>query len=289
MRNGLAVTLSAADGSQYTPPPRVVPVTGCTSLLPENCSTLSRSRKSNSLRTAGTLTAAAGSTVPLQSWPSATRRLCGVGGVAAVVPPHRYDQQELAAIVREHLPDLDVEPEVLTRFFRRVGVRQRHLALPAAEYAQLDGLRARNDAWLRVGLELGERAVIAALDDAGLQPADISMLITTTVTGIAVPSLDARLMNRLPFGGDTKRMPLFGLGCLGGAAGMARAADYLAGHPDEAVLLLSVELCSLTVQRDDASTANIISAGLFGDGAAAVVLRGPDHRSSSFVDDAADR
>jgi alkylresorcinol/alkylpyrone synthase len=100
------------------------------------------------------------------------------------------------------------------------------------------------------------------------------MLLTTTVTGIAVPSLDARLMNRLPFRSDLKRIPLFGLGCVAGASGIARAADYLHGHPDELAVVLSVELCSLTVQPDDASVANIIATGLFGDGAAAVVLAG---------------
>jgi alkylresorcinol/alkylpyrone synthase len=97
------------------------------------------------------------------------------------------------------------------------------------------------------------------------------------VTGIAVPSLDARLMNVLPFPSDLKRVPLFGLGCLAGAAGMSRVADYLKGHPTEAAILLSVELCSLTLQKDDLSVANIVSSGLFGDGAAAVLMVGERH------------
>jgi alkylresorcinol/alkylpyrone synthase len=103
---------------------------------------------------------------------------------------------------------------------------------------------------------------------------DIGALFFTSVTGIASPSIDARLMNRLGFSPNVKRIPMFGLGCVAGAAGIARAADYVRAYPDEVAVLLSVELCSLTLQREDLSVANMISAGLFGDGAAAVVIAG---------------
>src|SRR5690606_29128032 len=109
------------------------------------------------------------------------------------------------------------------------------------------------------------------------EASDVSLLATTTVTGIAVPSIDARLMNRLPFAPTLKRLPLFGLGCVGGAAGLARVSEYLRGHPREAAILLSVELCSLTFQLEDVSVANLVSTGLFGDGAAAVLLVGAHH------------
>jgi alkylresorcinol/alkylpyrone synthase len=198
-------------------------------------------------------------------------------GTATVLPPHRYDQNELTEVAREILPELSLDPQVLERFFRRVGVEQRHLALPAREYGELSGLQKRNDAWLRTALPLAERVVTDALHDADLPAHDVGALFTTTITGLAVPSLDARLMNRLPLRSSLKRVPLFGLGCLAGAAGVARAADYLRAYPEEAAVLVSVELCSLTVQRDDASLANLISTGLFGDGAAAVVLAGARH------------
>lgn len=200
-----------------------------------------------------------------------------VRGTGTALPAHRYDQRQLAAIAKRVLPALEVEPHVLERFFRRVGVEQRHLALPAEEYEKLSGLEQRNAAWIQAAVPLAERALQRALADAGLEASALSALFTTTITGIAVPSLDARLMNRMPIPAHCKRTPLFGLGCLAGAAGVARVADYLRAFPREAAALVSVELCSLTVQRNDASVANVISSGLFGDGAAAVVLVGAEH------------
>jgi alkylresorcinol/alkylpyrone synthase len=200
-----------------------------------------------------------------------------IAGTSAALPTHRYGQRELTQVVRALLPEFDVEDRALERFFRSVGVKQRYLALPAEQYASLTGLEAKNRAFLAAALPLAERAVLGALAQAELSPKDISLLMSTTITGIAVPSLEARLMNRLGFAMDAKRMPLFGLGCLAGAAGLARTAEYLRAFPDQAALFLSVELCSLTLQRDDASIANLISGGLFGDGAAAVVLVGAEH------------
>jgi alkylresorcinol/alkylpyrone synthase len=116
--------------------------------------------------------------------------------------------------------------------------------------------------------------VLTALEDAGLGVEEVDAFYFTTVTGIATPSIDARLMNRIGLPSRVKRVPIFGLGCLAGAAGIARSADYLKGHPDEVAVLLSVELCSLTLQRSDLSVENLIGSGLFGDGAAATVLVG---------------
>lgn len=193
------------------------------------------------------------------------------------VPIHVYSQEQLIALVRELLPELEVSSAALERLFVAVGVEQRHLALPAEAYRELDGLSGRNDAWIEVAKQLGERVVSAALTEAELEPSAVALLVTTTVTGIAVPSLDARLMNAIEFAPTLKRVPLFGLGCVGGAAGIARVADYLRGYPEQCAMLLSVELCSLTLQRDDASVANLISSGLFGDGAAAVLMVGAAH------------
>lgn len=202
---------------------------------------------------------------------------------ATALPPHRYEQPELMAAMQRlgEASGAPFDADVIARFFRSVRVKSRCLALPLERYFTENGFGQKNDAWISVALDLGESAIRRVLEEAELEAEQVELFITTSVTGIAVPSIDARLMNRLPFAATTKRLPLFGLGCAAGAAGVARAADYLVGHPREIALLLSVELCSLTVQPGDLSIANIVAAGLFGDGAAAVLIAGDEHPAAS--------
>jgi alkylresorcinol/alkylpyrone synthase len=166
------------------------------------------------------------------------------------------------------------------RLQRALGIRGRYLALPMRDYYALDSFAKANNAWLRVAPELAEAAARKALDRADLEPRDIDHIFFVTVTGIATPTIDVALANRLGMRRDIKRTPIFGLGCGAGAAGLARTADYVRGFSRETAMLISVELCSVTLQRDDLSAANIIASGLFGDGAAAVVLAGADHDRS---------
>lgn len=192
--------------------------------------------------------------------------------VRPVLASHRYPQSELTAAIAD-LCELDPSGRrLLARLHESAGVRTRHLALPLPRYAELSGFGQSNDAFIETASELAESAARSALTAAGLGPRDVDVVLTTTVTGIAVPALDARLANRIGFRSDIRRLPLFGLGCVGGAAGIARAHDVLAEH--ETGLLISVELCSLTWQPGDSSTANLVASALFGDGAAAVVLVG---------------
>jgi alkylresorcinol/alkylpyrone synthase len=152
----------------------------------------------------------------------------------------------------------------------------RYLVRPIEFYETLETWGQANDAWIEAALELGEEALCRALQAAGLPPKKLSAIFVTSVTGIASPSLDARLVNRMGLSTSIKRIPIFGLGCVAGAAGISRAADYVRGFPDQAAALLSVELCSLTLQREDLSMAHLISALLFGDGAAATILFGSE-------------
>lgn len=124
--------------------------------------------------------------------------------------------------------------------------------------------------------ELGEQALCRALHHAGLETSALGALFFTSVTGISSPSIDALLINRMGLPRNIKRVPIFGLGCVAGAAGIARAADYVRAYPSQSAALVSVELCSLTIQRDDLSVANLISSGLFADGSAAVVVTDDD-------------
>jgi alkylresorcinol/alkylpyrone synthase len=208
-----------------------------------------------------------------------------IASVGSAFPPHYVDQETLIASLKDLWAGRFHNPTRVEELHRHVLVGGRHLALPLAEYARMGSFTEANDAWIRVGVDVGARAIEDALARAGLGVGDIDALWLTSVTGVATPSLDARLINRLGFRADIKRVPIFGLGCVAGAAGVARAADYLKGHPRDIALLLSVELCTLTLQRDDLSIANLIATGLFGDGGAAVVLTGDEHgdRGPSIV------
>jgi alkylresorcinol/alkylpyrone synthase len=204
--------------------------------------------------------------------------MSAVAGVRAVLPGHVHRQEDITAqlgeVVLGRHAQRSEKVALLRRLHQAAGVRTRHLALPLDAYADLGGFGASNDVFIEEGVRLGERAIRGALDAAGLAPADIDLVVTTSVTGIAAPSLDARLVGRLGLRPDVKRVPIFGLGCVAGAAGIARLHDYLEGHPDDVAVLLSVELCSLTFQAGDDSTANLVASGLFGDGASAVVMVG---------------
>lgn len=194
--------------------------------------------------------------------------------VGRAFPPHYYDQDRLLEALRTYWAREHYNPDRLDRLHRNVLVGGRHLALPLEGYERLTGFGDANDAWIEVAQDVGERAVREALERAALDVDRVDALFSTTVTGIATPSLDARLMNRLGLPPRVRRTPLFGLGCVAGAAGIARAADYVRAYPEQVAVLLSVELCSLTLQREDLSVPNLIATGLFGDGAAAVVIAG---------------
>jgi alkylresorcinol/alkylpyrone synthase len=196
--------------------------------------------------------------------------------VGTALPPHRYPQGAIADALRGRWEGKLAEPRLLSRLHANCGVDYRHFVLPLEAYPALAGFNATNDAWIAAAVELGQCSIARALSPLGLTAADVSAIFFASVTGIASPTIDARLINLMPFPTTVKRTPIFGLGCVAGAAGIARASDYVRAFPDQIALLLSVELCSLTWQDDDQSIANLISCGLFGDGAAAVVIAGDE-------------
>lgn len=208
---------------------------------------------------------------------SATPR---IAAVEVALPEHRYPQEQLTAAFASWTGAAGKDLVMLERFHAASGVGSRNLTLPLADYPSLDGFGPRNDLFVVHALDLGEAAIRAALDAAGLRPADVDLLLVASVTGIAAPSLDARLVGRLGLRPDVKRLPVFGLGCVAGAAGIARLHDYLLAWPGQVAVLLAVELCSLTVRADDVSLPNLVASSLFGDGAAAVVAVGGDRASA---------
>jgi alkylresorcinol/alkylpyrone synthase len=189
-------------------------------------------------------------------------------------PPHYFLQEEVVSALRSYWGG--GHAAALERLHSRTGVQGRHFSRPLHEYRTLDTLGKSNDVWIETAEELGERAIDCALSKAGVGRGQISALFFVSVTGVASPSIDARLVNRMGLSRQIRRTPIFGLGCVAGAAGLIRAADYVRAYPRQMALLLGVELCSLTWQRDDLTVANLIASGLFGDGSAAFLVAGAE-------------
>jgi alkylresorcinol/alkylpyrone synthase len=154
-----------------------------------------------------------------------------ISSVGTAYPPHRYPQAEITQALTERWAGKLQEPRLLARLHANCGVEFRNLALPLEAYPGLVGFGQTNSAWITAAVELGEQAVTRALDRAGITAADVSAIFFASVTGIASPTIDARLINRMPFPVNVKRTPIFGLGCVAGAAGVARAADYVRAFP----------------------------------------------------------
>ncbi|MCU1421295.1 MAG: type polyketide synthase [Microbacteriaceae bacterium] len=201
--------------------------------------------------------------------------------VAPALPEHVYSQQQITDVIAPMLTADPSRQAVLRRLHGASRVDTRHLVMPIERYRDATTFTESNGKFIEAAANLTSRALADALAASGLEPEDVDYLMFTSVTGISAPSIDAMVMARLGLRADVKRVPMYGLGCVAGAAGIARVDDYLVGHPDDVAVLLAVELCSLTFQPGDDSTANLVATGLFGDGAAAVVMVG-DARAAAM-------
>ncbi|MBL7664426.1 MAG: type III polyketide synthase [Bacteriovoracaceae bacterium] len=191
-----------------------------------------------------------------------------------VFPENVYSQNQIYDFIATLWPK---QSKKLLSFFENVQVKERHLVLPIEKYTELATLVQRNQLWQEHGSKLAKKAVLELFEKTGLNGSEIDYLVTTSVTGFSIPSLDTILMNELNISTNAKRLPLFGFGCLGGCAGINRAHDFLKANPKKAAILVGLELCSLTFQLRDVSVANFVGTSLFGDGAAAVLLVGDEH------------
>lgn len=194
-----------------------------------------------------------------------------VTAVGTAVPDNPVKQSDIqafaASLFRDDLPNL----ERLLPVFQNAAIHTRHFAQPLEWYEQQHSFAEANALYDKLALELGAEAAFAALAKADFDPAAIEVVVFVSSTGIATPTLDSKLIGRLGFPASTVRVPLWGLGCAGGVAGLARAAD-LVRATGKTALLVAVELCSLTFQRSDASKSNLVGTSIFADGAAAVII-----------------
>ncbi|HXQ11738.1 MAG TPA: 3-oxoacyl-[acyl-carrier-protein] synthase III C-terminal domain-containing protein [Caulobacteraceae bacterium] len=192
--------------------------------------------------------------------------------LATAVPPIDLDQDEVTRRAAELFGVNSSAYEWLAPIYRNADIETRHSCVPFEWYLQDHSFTERNEAFIENAVALLEEAAAKALDEAGLKTRDIDSVVTICTTGIATPSLDARLMRRMDFRADVERTPVFGLGCAGGVLGLARAAALARAKPNSHVLLLVVEICGLTFRYRDRSKSNLIATALFGDGAAAAVV-----------------
>ncbi|HYC04609.1 MAG TPA: type III polyketide synthase [Azospirillaceae bacterium] len=196
-----------------------------------------------------------------------------IRSVATATPPHRFTQEMARDTARQVFSHRLRDFDRLSPVFTNAGIEGRHFCVPPEWYVEPRGWTERNAIYLESALDVLERATVLALDRAGLRPEDIDAIVAVSSTGIATPSLDALMMERMGLRRDVKRLPVFGLGCAGGVLGLSRAATWAESMPGKNVLFLVVELCGLSFRHGDLSKANVIATALFGDGGAALILR----------------
>lgn len=194
-------------------------------------------------------------------------------GIGTAYPDHELPQTDARSFAQMMFGDALEDLERLLPLFENTKIQKRHVAQPLSWYGQPHSFVESNALYQQISLDISERAARQAIQRSGLQPEEIGSILFVSSTGIATPSLDAELIQRLGLSVHTARIPIWGLGCAGGVSGLARAAEQARVRPDKAVLLIATELCSLTFQQGDLSKANLVAVSLFGDGSAALVLR----------------
>ncbi|PSL40432.1 15-methylpalmitoyl-4-hydroxy-2-pyrone synthase [Planomicrobium soli] len=188
--------------------------------------------------------------------------------------PYYVDQKEAVRVVRNLFGGHYEDIERLLRVFGNGQIEGRYFAAPPEWFEKEHGLEEKNQRYVEEAVRMGSRAVSRCLEESGVQKDEIDAFIFVSSSGMSTPTIDARIMNELRLPPHIKRIPLWGLGCAGGASGISRAHDYCRAYPDAKVLVLCIELCSLTFQRSDTSKSNLIGTSLFADGAACALVTG---------------
>ena len=207
--------------------------------------------------------------------------MASVLAIERYLPPYRYDQSEVVPWVREWLEEAGATAAArLLSVYESAGVRRRASVVPIEDVFHPRDFESQNDRYCAIAREAAIDLARRALATAEIPAADVGLVVSVSCTGFMIPAVDAYVADALGLGPRLARLPITESGCAGGVVGLARAADYLAAHPDRAVLLIALEFASLTFQRGDRSATNVVSTAIFGDGGAAVVLAGKDHPRS---------
>jgi alkylresorcinol/alkylpyrone synthase len=196
--------------------------------------------------------------------------------LGTALPEHVLTQREVRRFAHDIYGEAFNDIDRLVTVFDNADIECRHFCVPLDWFASSKSFKEKNDLYIQNAIGLSAESIAACLAAAGLTHADIDYLIFVSTTGIATPSIDARLIQRLPFRRDIKRMPLWGLGCAGGASSLSRAMDIARANPSARILVVITELCGLTFLRNDLSKSAFIASSLFADGSAAVVVAGDE-------------
>jgi alkylresorcinol/alkylpyrone synthase len=201
---------------------------------------------------------------------------CTIAATATALPPHTITRDDVKYYMGRVFDIAERRLDAMMAIVDNAQVHTRHTIFPIEYTVEPRPLHKTNNEYMDHAIKLGREAAEKCLGRAGLRADEIDLIITVSCTGFMIPSLDAHLINLMGFRSDVRRMPFTELGCAAGAMALGRAADYLKAKSDGNVLIIAVELPSLTFQRKDISQANLISSILFGDGAAAVIVTGKD-------------
>ncbi|MBM7703259.1 type III polyketide synthase [Metabacillus iocasae] len=204
-----------------------------------------------------------------------------VVSVGLCIPPYELKQEDTVLFAKELFAQSFKDINRLLTVFANGQIEKRHFAKDLSWFKTDHTFEEKNNEFIKCAVEFGAKAITSCLQDSyylnePISYEEIDAIFYISTSGLSTPSIEARIMNKLPFSDHTKRIPIWGLGCAGGAAGLSRAYEYCLAFPNAKVLVLSIELCSLTFQRNDRSKSNLIGTSLFADGVAAVLMAG-DH------------
>ncbi len=208
---------------------------------------------------------------------------CSIAATATALPPHTITRDDVKYYMGRVFDIPDRKLEAMMSIVDNAQVHKRHAIFPIEYTVEPRALYQTNQEYIEHAIKLGREAAEKCLQRAGVRPDEVDLIITVSCTGFMIPSLDAHLINLMGFRSNVRRMPFTELGCAAGAMALGRAADFLKAHPGGNVLIIAVELPSLTFQRKDISQANLISSILFGDGAAAVLVTGKESQGPKIM------